>query len=64
MKATFDGVPYSGSMIKYGAPQHMLGVLKSIRDQIGKGPGDTIEVTVEKDEPSAPWKCRRSSRSC
>jgi hypothetical protein len=38
VKATFDGVPYSGSIVKYGAPLHMLGVLKSIREQIGKGP--------------------------
>jgi hypothetical protein len=50
VKATFDGVPYSGSLVKYGAPQHMLGILKSIREQIGKGPGDTVEVTIEKDE--------------
>ena len=50
VKVTFDGVPYAGSMIKYGAPQHMMGVLKSIREQIGKGPGDTVDVTVEKDE--------------
>ena len=50
VKATFDGVPYAGSLIKYGQPQHMLGLLKSIREQIGKGPGDTIEVVVWKDE--------------
>ena len=50
VKGTFDGVPYTGSMMKYGAPQHMLGVLKNIREQIGKGPGDMVEVTVEKDE--------------
>lgn len=50
VKATFDGVPYSGSMVKYGAPQHMLGILKSIREHLGKGPGDTIDVTIEKDE--------------
>ncbi len=50
IKATFDGVPYTGSLIKYGHPQHMLGLLKSIREQIGKGPGDTIEVTIQKDE--------------
>lgn len=50
VKGTFDGVPYTGSMMKYGAPQHMLGILKSIREQIGKGPGDVVEVTVEKDE--------------
>lgn len=50
IKATFDGVSYTGSMVKYGAPQHMLGILKSIREQIGKGPGDMVDVTVEKDE--------------
>jgi len=50
VKATFDGVPYLGSIVKYGAPQHMMGISKSIREQIGKGPGDTVEVTIEKDE--------------
>ena len=50
VKVTFNGVPYTGSMIKYGMPQHMLPVLKGIREQIGKGPGDTIEVVVWKDE--------------
>jgi hypothetical protein len=48
VKATFDGVPYEGSLVKYGAPQHMLGILKAIREQIGKGPGDIVEVTIEK----------------
>ncbi len=50
VKATLDGVPYTGSLIKYGDPRHMLGVLKAIRAQIGKGPGDTIEVVVWRDE--------------
>jgi Bacteriocin-protection, YdeI or OmpD-Associated/Domain of unknown function (DUF1905) len=50
VKATFNGVSYRGSMIKYGAPQHMLGILKDICEQIGKGPGDMVDVTVEKDE--------------
>ena len=50
VKATFDGVPYTGSLIKYGQPQHMLGLLKSIREQVGKGPGDTIDVTIQRDE--------------
>ena len=50
VRATFDGVPYSGSLVKYGAPQHMLGILKAVREQIGKGPGDLVEVTIEKDE--------------
>jgi hypothetical protein len=50
VKATFNGVPYTGSLIKYGNPRHVLGVLKAIREQIGKVPGDTIEVVVWKDE--------------
>jgi uncharacterized protein YdeI (YjbR/CyaY-like superfamily) len=28
----------------------MLGILKSIREETGKGPGDTIEVELRKDE--------------
>jgi hypothetical protein len=50
VKASFDGVPYSGSLIKYGNPLHMLGMRKAIRAETGKGPGDTIEVVVWKDE--------------
>ena len=50
VKITFDGVPYTGTMVKYGLPQHMLPLLKAIRDKIGKGPGDTVSVTVERDE--------------
>ncbi len=49
VKATFDGVPYSGSLAKCGPGQHMLGILKSIRAQIGKGPGDSVDVVVWKD---------------
>lgn len=48
--ATFDGIPYTGSLIKYGKPQHMLGILKSVREQIGKGPGDKVKVELWKDE--------------
>ncbi len=50
VKATFDGIPYSGSLMKCGVPSHMLGVLKSIRTQIGKNPGDQVNVVVWKDE--------------
>ena len=50
INATFDGVPYAGSLIKYGNPLHMLGMLKGICVQIGKGPGDTVEVVLLKDE--------------
>jgi hypothetical protein len=50
VKASFDGVPYHGSLVKYGYPQHMLPILKDIRAKIGKGPGDTVEVVLERDE--------------
>jgi hypothetical protein len=50
VKATFDGVPYSGSLVKYGHPQHMMPILKEIREKIGKGPGDTAAVVIERDE--------------
>ena len=50
IQATFDGVPYTGSLVKYGQPQHMLGILKGIREQIGKQPGDTIQVELWNDE--------------
>jgi hypothetical protein len=50
VKATFDGAEYSGSLVKYGAPQHMLPMLKAIRNEIGKGPGDSVDVVVWKDD--------------
>jgi hypothetical protein len=50
VKSTLDGIPYTGSLCKCGPEAHMLGVLKGIREQIGKGPGDTIEVVLWKDE--------------
>src|SRR5262245_5580316 len=47
---TFDGVPDKSSLIRYGYPQHLAGVPKAIREQIGKQPGDHVEVVVLKDE--------------
>lgn len=49
VKATFNGEPYKGSMVKYGMPQHMLVVLKETREKINKQPGDEIEVIVSED---------------
>ena len=54
VNATFDGVPYRGSLAKCGPGPHMLGVLKAVREQIGKGPGDVVEVVVGKITMSAP----------
>jgi hypothetical protein len=50
VKSTLDGVPYAGSLMNCGLSNHALGVLKGIREQIGKGPGDVIEVVVWRDE--------------
>lgn len=50
VKATFEGIAYTGSLVKYGFPQHMLHVKKAIRDELGKKPGDAIEVVLWKDE--------------
>jgi Domain of unknown function (DUF1905) len=46
--ATIDGVPYRGKLLKYGFPQHVLGLLKSLRFQIGKGPGDTVRIRLRR----------------
>ncbi len=55
VSGTIDGVPYSGKLFKYGSPHHMLGVLKSLRTQIGKGPGgyrnDHVETCELMDAP-------------
>jgi len=50
INATFDTLPYKGSLMKYAYPQHLLGVPKAIREQAGKKIGETTEVVVWKDE--------------
>jgi Domain of unknown function (DUF1905)/Bacteriocin-protection, YdeI or OmpD-Associated len=50
VKVAFDGVPYTGSLVKCGASMYIVGVLKSICQQIGKTPGDTVEVELSRDE--------------
>jgi len=49
VKATFDGEPYRGSLVRMGGACHRLGVLKEIRQKIGKGPGDEVTVMLEED---------------
>ncbi|GAB3934526.1 hypothetical protein GCM10029976_043610 [Kribbella albertanoniae] len=46
--ATFDGVEYRGSIASMGGCM-ALGVLKGIRAELGKGAGDSVAVTVERD---------------
>lgn len=46
--ATFDGVPYRGSLTKMDG-RHLLLVLGEIRAAIGKDRGDSVHVRVELD---------------
>lgn len=45
--ATFDGVPYSGQVVKMGTPCYIIGITKQIRKQINKSFGDTVEVVLK-----------------
>lgn len=49
----FDSLPYKGSVVNMGVKDsegnvcYIIGVLKSIRRQLGKKDGDTIHVVVK-----------------
>ena len=50
---TFDGEPYSGSIVNMGLKNddgsvcYIIGIRKDIQLKIGKQPGDTVKVTVK-----------------
>ncbi len=46
VRATFDGVPYDGSLVRMGTPCHIIGIRKDIRARIGKQPGDVVRVSI------------------
>lgn len=46
--ATFDGIAYRGSIASMGGCM-ALGILKSIRTELGKGAGDLVTVTLKRD---------------
>lgn len=48
--ATFDGVPYEGSLVRMKTPGHIIGIRKDIREQIEKQPGDQVLVTIQERE--------------
>jgi hypothetical protein len=50
VNARFDGVAYRGSLVNMGTGGHVIGILKEIREKIGKGHGDSIEVEIELDD--------------
>lgn len=51
--ALFDGQPYDGSIVNMGVKKpngdicYIIGVLKSIRNKIGKKDGDILHVVIE-----------------
>jgi bifunctional DNA-binding transcriptional regulator/antitoxin component of YhaV-PrlF toxin-antitoxin module len=49
VKCTIDGYPYRGSIVPYGGTYY-IGVVKKIRDAIGKTYGDTVNIVMELDE--------------
>lgn len=49
VKALIEGVPYRGILTRMGGPSHILVILKSIREQVGKSFGNQVKVTVEAD---------------
>ncbi len=49
IKATIDGIAYRGSLVRMGGPCHVLLVRKDIREKIGKGPGDKVDIVLEED---------------
>lgn len=49
VRATIDGEPYRGTLVRMGEPCHILIVLKEIRMKIGKDFGDDVDVILEED---------------
>lgn len=49
VKAMIEGIPYRSTLMRMGSDYHMLGVLKEIREQIGKTFGDEVTITIEPD---------------
>ena len=54
--ASFDGIPYNGSIVNMGLKNpdgsicYVIGVLKAIRTALGKGDGDAIHVVITERE--------------
>lgn len=54
VRVLFDGIPYEGSIVNMGLKDeqgnilYIIGLLKAIRKELGKGDGDPVHVVVEK----------------
>lgn len=49
VKAMIEGIPYRGLLVRMGTENHLLIILKGIREQISKTFGDKVKITVELD---------------
>jgi len=49
VKAMIGGVPYRGLLVRMGTENHLLIILKEIREKISKTFGDEVKITVELD---------------
>ena len=53
VETTFDGIPYSGSVVNMGVKDsdgnvcYIIGIPKAIRHRIGKIFGDSVDVTLQ-----------------
>ncbi len=47
VNASFDGVPYSGQVVKMGTPCYIIGITKQVRKQINKSFGDIVDVIIK-----------------
>jgi hypothetical protein len=50
IRASINGIPYAGSLSNCGGRRHVLGILKSIRNQIEANIADEIEIELWKDD--------------
>jgi hypothetical protein len=50
VRATFNGVPYRGSVMPLGDGIFGLGLTKAVRAEVGVGMGDLVHVVVERDD--------------
>ena len=52
VRALFDGILYDGSIVNMGVKDeagntlYVIGMLKAIRKELGKGPGDAVRVVI------------------
>ena len=52
VRASFDGIPYDGSIVNMGVKNpdgsicYVIGVRKAIRKALGKGEGDTLHIII------------------